>query len=275
MPDEGAVLLKEFIPQDLQGKEYLKPFLEKPWNKESAAEIFKKLDNAESLIGKRPSIPTKDAPEAEWDKFLSGLRPESSDEYEIKLPEGTKLDERGQAYTKALKDSMLEAGIPKQAAKKFIAKMQAFGQADQKDMASKMEAQQKKNAIDFDTSAKAALGDKREEIIARAKAAMEEFAPAVFKPRIANLSNEDLMTMAGTINAIMERYVPADQLNTKPGSGNSATDKDEESTLDAEGKALQVSAEYKDQFAAGHQKAKDRVKAIFTRIAEIRATKKR
>lgn len=271
---DGVVLTKDFIPQDLHGAGYLKDILDQPWNKDTAAKVFKKLDNAESLIGKRPAIPGKDSTDADWDTFFKTLRPERADEYEIPLPEGVKLDERGTAYTKALKEAMLEAGLNKRQAQKFITKMQAYGAQDQKDLAAKMDAAKKKDAADFEIAAKAALGDKREEAIARAKAAMDELAPAAFKPRIAKLSNEDLLTMAGTINAIMEKYVPADKLNAKP-AGSGQTTQDEETTLDTEAKTIQVSPIYKDQFHTEHQKARDRLKAIFLRIAEIRQEKSR
>jgi hypothetical protein len=273
---EGTdVLLKEFVPQDLRDKGYLKDLLDKPWGKESAAEVFKKLDNAESLIGKRPLIPAKDASEADWDKFLAGLRPDKAEDYDIPLPEGVKLDERGQAYTKALKEAMLEAGIPKPAAKKFIAKMQAFGTQDQKELAAKLDAEKKRATLEFDTAAKAALGDKREEIITRVRGAIEELAPAAFKSRIAKLANEDLLTMAGTINAIMEKYIPADKLNAKAGAGSGSTGQDEEAVLDTEAKTIQASPIYRDQFHVEHQKMRDRLKAIFGRIVEIREEKKK
>jgi len=273
MGDE-VTLLKEFIPQDLHGREYLKPWLDKPANDKGVlAEVFKKLDNAESLIGKRPLIPGKDATEADWDNFLKTLRPEKAEDYEIPLAEGTKLDDRGLAYHKALREAMLSAGIPKAVAKKFLTEMQQFGFRDQKDFAAKMRIAQDKAKAEYDTAAKAALGDKREEIIARVDALINELAPAAFKPEFAKLNAEQRLTAIGVINAVLEKYVPADKINAKPGASGGAPEQGEEAVLTAEMQKIQGSVEYKDLFGVDHQKMKDRVSEIAKRLAEIKLGK--
>lgn len=278
MPDNDggtATLLKDLVPQEFHGEEYVKPWLDKPANdKAVVADIFKKLVNGQQLIGKRPQIPAKDAPEAEWDKFLAGIKPDKADDYVVPTAEGVKLDERGTSYQKALREAMLFAGAPKLVAERFFKKMAEFGAQDQKDLAAKSKIAQEKAKSDFDAAAKAALGDKREEIMARVRGVMEELAPAAFKPKLAKLDDETLVTVAGTINAILEKYVPADQLSAKAGS-TSTGDKDEEKTLQDEATKIQSSAEYKDAMHPDAQKFKDRLKTIFGRIAEIREEKKK
>jgi hypothetical protein len=56
----------------------------------SPDDLWKTLDNAQSLLGKRPAgIPANDAPPEEWERFYQAAgRPETPDKYELKDPEG-------------------------------------------------------------------------------------------------------------------------------------------------------------------------------------------
>lgn len=55
----------------------------------SVGDIAKAAQNAESLIGKSVQIPDADAKPEDWDKFYGKVgRPEKSDGYEFKLPDG-------------------------------------------------------------------------------------------------------------------------------------------------------------------------------------------
>ncbi len=67
-------------------------YKDRPWVEKvkSYDDLWKTLDNAQALIGKRPAgIPAADAPKEEWDKFYTVLgRPESADKYDLKDIEG-------------------------------------------------------------------------------------------------------------------------------------------------------------------------------------------
>ena len=61
--------LSEVASEELRGREYLKPYLEKD-AMEVLPELLKKLDGAETLIGKRPAVPARDAADALYKKLI-------------------------------------------------------------------------------------------------------------------------------------------------------------------------------------------------------------
>jgi hypothetical protein len=71
------------IPETYKGKGWVEKI-------KSPDDLWKTLDNAQSLLGKRPAgVPAPDAPDAEWDKFYAAAgRPESADKYNLTDPEG-------------------------------------------------------------------------------------------------------------------------------------------------------------------------------------------
>lgn len=83
-------------PQSEPTNEFAVPegYAEKGWAKDlkSQDDVWKLLDNSQSLIGKRPAgIPTNDAPEEEWEKFYEAARPEAYEFSDLDLPEGVDL----------------------------------------------------------------------------------------------------------------------------------------------------------------------------------------
>jgi len=78
----------------------------------SPDDLWKTLDNAQSLLGKRPAgIPANDAPQEEWDAFFKVARPESPDKYALSeiegLPQGIDLT----PYKADAQKLMFEAGL--------------------------------------------------------------------------------------------------------------------------------------------------------------------
>jgi hypothetical protein len=80
-------------------------------------DLWKTLDNAQSLLGKKPvGLPAADAPDEEWNKYYNIARPESADKYTFSdvegLPEGANLDEA----KKLAQQLMFDAGLPQKQA---------------------------------------------------------------------------------------------------------------------------------------------------------------
>lgn len=79
----------------------------------SPDDLWKTLDNAQSLLGKRPAgIPTADAPDTEWEAFFKAARPESPDKYTLSEVEGISKDIDLAPYKQLLYEAAL---TPKQA----------------------------------------------------------------------------------------------------------------------------------------------------------------
>lgn len=211
-------LLKEIVPQEYHEAGYLKDLLDKD-QKTALPEVFKKLHNAQQLVGKKAGLPAPDAPEEEWSKFFTTLKAGKAEDYTV--PKGADGKDIDPAFAKALQASFLEGDVhPKQAGKflaKFQAEMKVYGaqQAEAKRLADE------KAAKAFDEIARVALGEQNKDKIAQAKKLLEEHCPPNLKTYVPGLDDKALVIMAGVINAIAEEYMPEDQL--KPG-GQTAGD---------------------------------------------------
>jgi cell division protein ZapA (FtsZ GTPase activity inhibitor) len=209
-------LLKEIVPQEYHDAGYLKDLLDKD-QKTALPEVFKKLHNAQGLIGKKSGLPTADAPEEEWSKFLGSLKAGKPEEYQV--PKGADGKDVDPAFAKALQASFHEGDVhPKQAAK-FMAKFQAEmkGYAEQQSKAKK--DAEEKAAKAFDEIARVALGEQNKEKMTQAKKLLEEHCPANLKAYVGKLDDNALVIMAGVINAIAAEYMPEDALNPKGKTG--------------------------------------------------------
>lgn len=204
--NNGAVLTRDFVPQELHEKEYIKPWLDKPWSKELGAEVFKKLDGAESLIGKRPAIPDiKTAKPEDLEKFFEQFAEEKPEGYEIPLEKDSKVSPD---FVKAVQSAFKAGKISKVQANGFLKVINEFGVEQQKAQAA---VQAKANA-EFDTLAKTMLGQENKPTMERVKKLIAEHAPSVAKASIAKLDDNNLLIMAAVIDAIHKKYASEDDL---------------------------------------------------------------
>ena len=237
------VLVKEIVPQEFREKAlggYLKDLADKPWNAESQTEVFKKLHNLESVVGKKTvGIPEGDKDE-EWNPFLEKLRAAKPDGYEIKVRQGEKVDEE---FAKDLREAFYGSGIhPKQAAKFQDTMLASLAKRQEK-----AREAQKKLDTDFESVSKTALGDGNKEVMVRVKKALEEFTPASLKAHLPKLDNNSLVILAGVVDALQRKYMSEDEL--KP-SGTVATSGDPSAREKA--KALMATPEFTNQFHPKH-----------------------
>lgn len=106
-PSEPAFV----VPDAYKGKGWVEKV-------KSPDDLWKTLDNAQSLLGKRPAgIPANDAPDAEWQAFYKAARPESADKYTLSDIDGIDPTTPEIAAVKKNAQAMMyEAGLtPKQA----------------------------------------------------------------------------------------------------------------------------------------------------------------
>ena len=247
-------LFSSVIPEEFREKPYLKDFLAKPVGPETYKELFKKLDGAETLIGKKLGVPAMDAPEAEWDAHFAKLRPAKADEYEV-----TAGEEADPKFIQAVREAFFEGGATKGQAKKIITKIQAAMSANSAEQV----AAQKAHDEAFDALVKTAFGAEEEKKLGVAKAMIAEFTPEAMKPFIGKVTNESLVILAGVLNAVKAKYGVEDSLNP----GGAANGGGDVNALYAEGQKLQASAEYRDFQHPKHQETVDRVNAIFKEVA--------
>lgn len=219
----APVLTKTFVPQDLHDREYLKPVLEKEWNAETAAEIFKKLDGAQSLIGKKRGIPEGDDPK-EWEEFHSKLRPAKADDYELTL--GEKPDEE---FVKTFRAAAFESGASKHTVKMLTSKLMPFFKSRAEAQAKAQADAQAKIEQEYTEFAKAAMGDGWDKKQGRVMTAMKELLPEGAKKFIDKLSNNDMALVVASVDAILSKYAKEDDF--KPASEGDGGGADKEALV--------------------------------------------
>ena len=255
---DAPVFLKDYTPEDLRDKPYLKDFLDKPVDKDTIGALMKKLDGAETLIGKRPNgIPAADAKDDVWDEYLSKLRPSKAEEYEIKVKEGVSPDE---GFLAAVRASFLAGDISKRQAAKFMAKFGAEmeGYSAKREEGFKVE-QGKKDAA-FQTLAAAALGAENKVVMERVKATLKEHCPPTMKAYLDKLTDENLVIMAAAIDGVQRKYMSEDELNPKPNGNGGGNEK----SVSERGRELMASKAYTDPWHPEHDKVVAEVNALYT-----------
>lgn len=220
MPEDKPtpVLTKTFVPAELHDREYLKPFLEKEWNPETGAEVFKKLEGAQVLLGKKTvGIPEGDDPKA-WEEFHGKLRPTKADDYEIEVGENPDKE-----WLAALRTGAHESGLSKLQLKGLTSKIMPFLKGRAEKQAAEM-AKMEKEYADF---TKAAMGEGWEKKQGRVMNAIKELAPDGAKQFIDKLNNNDMALMVATIDAVLSKYAKEDDFKANGGGGgNGAPDKE-------------------------------------------------
>ncbi len=252
MPD-APPLTRTLIPQDLQDRTYLKDWLDKPFTPELAADVFKKLDGAESLIGKKTLIPAADAKPEEWDAFLSKMRPEKADDYEIKVGENADAD-----FIKVFREAAHHAGMNKIQMARQLEKLEPFFKGRDKAAAD----EQAKHDAEFEALLTTGIGADHDKKVARVQSAIKELAPDVYKQYIDKLDNKSLALVVGLVNGVLEKYAKEDDLNPGGGGGGSSGGNDKEVLL-AEAHKLYASDAWKDFRHPDHEKAMKRSNEIF------------
>lgn len=251
--------MKDVIPADLHGREYIKPWLDKPHDSATLGEFFKKHDELETLLGKRPALPTKDSKPDELEKFFDTLRADKAEDYGIKVDEGAKVDP---GFIKAVQRAFLAGKINRRQAELFMddfrGSMKTYADEQNKTAA----AAKAKADKEFEEVAKTALGEGNKTVMERVRKAMAENAPAVYKPLIGKLSNENLVIMAGVINAIMEKYMPADDLNPHTDTNGEGSTESEREEI----KKLMTTKEFSDPFNPKYKETRAKVSEFYKKL---------
>lgn len=257
MPDTQTpptpLALKDLITEaGLADRAYLKDFADKPLDKETGLALLKKLDGAESLIGRKIGIPANDAKPEEVEKFYSTLRPEKPEDYEIVT--GEKPDEE---FIKALRVAAHKGGISKHSMKVLSNELGNILKA----RAQKAAEAQANADKEFDQLVSTAFGADKDKVLERVKGALEEHAPAAVKAHIGRLDDKSLVLVAGVVDAIIKKYTPEDKMGGK-GGGTGLTPE----SIREEARKLMASPEYKSQFHPKHDEVVKKVNELYAAL---------
>ena len=263
-PDTQAPpAFETLIPEEFKDRTYLADLKGKPVGPETYNALFKKLDGAQTLIGKKTGVPAADAPAEEWEKFHAALRPQTADEYEIPVKEGATPNPEIQ---KAVKGIFHEAGLTKAQASKLMAKFETFADGQtkaQRDAAAAADAE-------FDALTKKTFGPENEKVLARSKALMDSLTPPEMAPFLNRLPNESLVLVAGLMESVRAKFMKEDDIDGSGGGGGAPVDV---AALRKEARDLQASDSWKSTLHADHAATKAKVDAIYAQIARLGAKK--
>jgi hypothetical protein len=256
----APLAMKDIITEaGLADRAYLKDYLEKPLDKETALSLLKKVDNAETLIGKKTiGIPEGDDPK-QWDEFAGKMRPAKADDYEIVT--GEKPDPE---FLKAVREAFYDAGIHKTQANrvfgKLIPTLQAAGKA-QKEKAAALEAEMEKRDKEFADLLKNMTGPEFDKKSARVQAAVKELVPEQARKFVDKIDDKSLALFVAFADSLLAKYAKEDDFtgNTGGGGGGGAPDKE---GLIKELHTLYGSEAWKNFQHADHEKTKKRVDEI-------------
>lgn len=241
-------LLREIVPQDYHNAGYLSELLDKP-QKEALPEVFKKLANAQSLIGKKSGLPGADATDADWDNFFKTLKPSSTEEY--KFGDTSKVDP---TFLRVVQDSFLEGTIhPKQAAR-FMAKYQEGMKGYVEKLNAAKAAEKEKADKAFEELSKVGLGENSKEKIATSRKLLEEHCPAAFKDLVGKLPDKELLIMSAAVYAIAEKFMPEDQLKGKGNTGTGDNGKSKRQEAFEQNKKVSAMTGFEPNYAAERAK---------------------
>lgn len=218
------------IPEEYAGKGWAEKI-------KSQDDLFKQIDNLDSLVGKR-QIPGEGATDQEWDEFFGKIgKPESPDKYQLtdpEMPEGFALPDDFKSKAQKI---MHESGLTQKQAdtlyQKFLQEEISVAGSNQKAMAEK----QKELDAQFDEVTTKLFGDKFEEVSARSQNIIKENVPQELIPHLQSLSDSDPKALAAVIaltdkmatqmSEIKKKYGAEDNL----GSGGQAAASGKEEVL--------------------------------------------
>lgn len=255
----------KLVPQEFHDRPYLKDILNMPVSPETYHAVFKKLDGAEKLIGKKTAIPdAASASKEDWDQFFSRLRPETAEAYEFKVADGKKAPD--EKVVKAIKEMFFKAGLNKRQAEMLQQDFDAFAEAQT--------AEQRKAAEDLDKqfeelTAKT-FGADNAAILQRTKAMLDQFTPENLKPFVGKLPNESLVILAGVLEGVHQKYVREDggKGGGAPAGGHSVD------ALREEARKIMATEKYTDAFHPGHEAAVAKVQQIYASLPKDSGKKK-
>jgi len=251
---------------------YAKDFLNKPYMKDidSPEKLFKRLDGAESLIGKKLGVPGEGATDQEWDDYFNLIRPKDIEVYKFddsELPEDLKAL-RPEGFVTKVKNLFKDAALtPKQAAilQKGYDKLLLETYGEILKSIQEQQAAAAKADADFDALADKTWGKDRERVQSVAKSLLQEFTPPEFKDHVNSLSNENLIVLASVLKGVSDKYISQDDLRGM-GSGSGSGDV---STLRAEAQTLMAKLSSMSPFDPQYESTKQQVNDLYIQIGKL------
>ena len=227
--------------------------------------MFEKIDNMESLIGKKSFVPGEGATEQDWNDRV-GIK--STDDYTLdnsNLPDNIKNLHNDEIQGK-VKQMFYDAGLTPQQAKIINSRYDQIMTEAHKDVMEQYAAQQKQAQLsdeEFDALAKETWGQERDNVINVAKSLIQEFTPPNLKDAMATMDNKSLTIMASVLKGVSDKYISQDDLDALKGNSVNNPDSLREEAQKELAKLSQMS-----QFDKGYEAQKQKVNELYGSLSK-------
>lgn len=247
---------------------YGKNYADKGFMQELTApeKMFEKIDNLESLIGKKSFVPGENATEQDWNDYRGRIGVKSAEDYSIdssSLPDNFK-DFHNVEIEGKVKQMFYDAGLTPQQAKIINSRYDQIMTETHKDLMEKVAEQQKQQQLsdeEFDALAKETWGNDKENVINVAKALIQEYTPANLKDAMATMDNKSLTIMASVLKGVSDKYISQDDLDALRGG---ATDSSESLREEAQKELAKLSS--MSPFDKGYETQRQRVNELYASL---------
>lgn len=257
---QGNVDIKALIPAEFKDKPYLSDV-------DSVEKLFKKLDGAQTLLGKPRGlqVPEANAPKEKFDEFFKAIgRPDKAEEYEFEKVEGLNYDDK---FLASVKSMMHAAGVPKEMAKTLQKNFDAM----QLQRIKEHQEFEKAEDAKFDTLVKPHLGEDTDKALKSSQTLIRSVLPADMAPHLDKLTPAQAAILAVVVNKFAEKYISPDKLPTGDGTGSSSSESVE--ALQTEARTLMAKPEYWRPDHPESQTLQKRVKELYARIGAMQGKK--
>ncbi len=216
---EATVDWNSVIPEDLREKPYFQNILKA---EDPGKELVNQFDNAQKLIGQKPTaVPKDDASDEDWNKFYEATRPEKAEDYELKpadLGEDKKhiseflqsqgVDETFQGEVKAL---MHKHGLTKKQAG-FVTELEGMFTNKIAGVVEEYATAESNLAKDFDKMIAEDFGGDKDNAIKAARGMIDKLGTERTKKYGKGLSNDALMVIADMGVQFNKKYESEDSI---------------------------------------------------------------
>ena len=210
---------------------YGKDYADKGFMREldSPSKMFEKIDNLETLIGKKSFVPGEGATDKDWDDYRSRIGIQNKDIYNLStesLPDNLKNFHSGDFGDK-VKQIFYDAGLTPHQAKIINEKYDKLMFETHGDMLNKIAEREKQLQIsdeEFESLANQAWGNDRENVQKVAKSLISAHTPENVKPYLESMSNKDLIIMASVLKGVSDKYISQDDLKALKGEGSQSNE---------------------------------------------------
>ena len=230
--------------------------------------MFEKIDNMESLIGKKSFVPGEGATEQDWNDYRDRVGIKSTDDYTLDnsdLPDNIKNLHNDEIQGK-VKQMFYDAGLTPQQAKIINSRYDQIMTEAHKDVMEQYASQQKQAQLsdeEFDALAKETWGQERDNVINVAKSLIQEFTPPNLKDAMATMDNKSLTIMASVLKGVSDKYISQDDLDALKGNSVNNPDSLREEAQKELAKLSQMSP-----FDKGYEAQKQKVNELYGSLSK-------